>query len=414
MSSNFFDIPFRTPGPESDFACKDGELEFYDNLAFNPSIGEWRGTPPWAAELPAADVDFAPVRDVLPGWHAVSDDFPSHTLSASLPSAEYRPTMEYWNEMTARLLQQFKNEAWSRHLFVAPFYVMGVWKTVEGIYLNPSVPELLIPNSQIPPVASFGNIDSEEAEFKIAAAVCRLYFRMRAPEILRRFVGKVASLEIFVSGALHDYGYSSVLLPMLRVVSDSYCRELDPSTGEITNRQVCTETLPTAWRSEAPTLIPDFSGLKFYRFATMPLSEVDIADTWNAVGRAGMGSKIYENSSAGIPYVELHGGTTSATSGKNVSIKGQDSEFKVSTRPLKLSGAGVYKKIRHVWLRGRYDPSQITVKVYGSRDMRKWWNIGEDRGRGEALLPMSYFRFYRVEISGYLSEGETLEGLSLS
>ena len=405
MGSKFFDIQFRSHSSDSDFACRDGEVNG-DEVNGDKGYGDGgyrdegygiNGDKGYGGI--GIDIQFGLVRDTLRGWHANPDQFPMKTLVATEGS------MEYWTRLGAQLLARFKNEAGLQGLFVAPFYVMAAWKMADGGYMSPTEPVLMMPNSVVPLVATDGDVTATELEFKIAAAVCSLYFRMAAPEALRDWVGKIESLEIFVSEPLIDYDTFSAFLPSRHVTTDNHCESLDPVSGVISRQRVCTETLQLAWSANQKGSWSVDKGRKFYAIASVPLSEVDLAEEWTG---AGIRDGIYGDKGSGMTFEEISGRRGSSVP---IVIEGKDEETEVETRPLKLSGAGELKRISRVYLRGNYDPAAITMRVYGSRDMLTWWKIAERRGGSAVALPYASFRFFRVAVSGMLRRGETLEGI---
>lgn len=307
-----------------------------------------------------------------------------------------------------------------QRLFVAPFFVMAAWKTVAGTYLSPTLPVMMIPNSDVPLVATDDTLTAEEPEMRVAAAVCSLYFRMRAPERLRDWVGKIKSLDILISSPLRRYDSYTAFLPQKRVTSDNYCRCLDTDTGEVIDRRVSTVTLPLAWRATMTGLGSEttddcYDNLKFYPFASVPFSGIDIADKWGAAGRRGIGDFLYGTLTSGLQYPEITRPENRETrKAKAITLTGTGALFSLKTRPLKLSGAGEFKKCRKCHLRGHYTPGNITMTVYGSRDMIHWWPIARRSATTMVTLPRSSFRFYQVEISGKMGSEETLEGLTLT
>lgn len=395
MGSKFFDIPFRSLSTESDFSCKDGEIIGYGSYLSLP---------------PRPEIDFALVRTHLPGWHNNPDVYPSKTLVASEPSMEYR------SSLAASLLAQFQADASLQSLFISPFYILGAWKTYTGTYLCASDPVLMIPNSEAPLVATDDDLSSQDLTFKIAAAICRPYFKIKAPEVLRDWVGKIKSLEILVSAPLFSYDTFHAFLPLRNVSTDSYCGSLDIQTGVIADRRICTDTLKMAWKPLTKG-IGDFisdtdtfpSSLKYFRLASIPLSEVDLASDWTNPSSLGTVNLNYLFS---LSYAEITGETQDKS--HTIVIKGEDKGIDVMTRPLKLSGAGEFKHIRRVHLRGNFDPALLTLSVYGSRDMLKWLCISQRKGGALALLPHSSFRFYKIGIKGYLASNHTLEGITIT
>lgn len=411
MDSNFFDIPFRSRSGETDFICRDGEI-------FRSEGVRIRGTESGILHRddtldmpdPPPDVDFALVRTVLPGWHNSPAVYPSKTLVATDPS------MEYWTSLAGQLLAQFQAEASFRNLFVSPFYVMAAWKTYGGRYLSASTPMLMIPNSEVPLVATDGDLRATDLSFKIAGAVCELYFRMRAPETLRDRVGTIRCLEILASGPLHDYGLLRALLPSRNISGTSYCRSLDLTTGLIDYHRICSEVQAMGWKATVRNeYTADYSeygleALKFYPFARYPLREVDLAGEWLKPEKIG---EIVSGTTDPLRYDEITRPGVAGMKSEPILVEGTGSEMEIETRPLKLTGAGVSKRITRVYLRGKFKPAALTLSVYASRDMRHWWKISERKGGAVALLPHSVFRFYKIGVKGYLEEGENLQGATM-
>lgn len=410
MGSKFYDIPFLSKSAESDFSCRDGEIESAENVKITGDTGltlvpelymTASGVPP------VPEIEFAITRSVVAGWHILPDSFPSKVLGAT------EPGMEYWNKIASQLLGRFQEDAASSSLFTAPFYVMAAWRMSSGILLSPSSLSLQIPNSEIPMVTTDGDIRSEELEMKIAAAACSLNFRMNAPEILRDWVGRIKSIDIFVSSPLHDYSCNSPSLPYRNVTSDNYCRCLDRDTGLVSDVRVCTRTLTTAWKSAAdaspgglPT--PDSASLSYRLFASIPLRDVDLYEDMTDLKAHNL---VATAPSESVRHDEL-GPPALPAKPLPAIITGMGKEVVVTTRPLKLSG-GNLKCMARIYLRGFFNPEDISVGVYGSRDMQRWWLIAERKGGAVVGLPRSPFRYYKVRVSGHLSAGDTLEGLTV-
>ena len=365
------------------------------------------------SKAPKPEIEFGIARDVVHGWHIHTDVYPAKTLIASEPS------MEYWNKLTAQLLAQYQSEAGMQGLFVSPFYAMAAWKTYEGTFLSPTSPVKLIPNSEIPVVTTDGDINSREIDFKIAAAAGRLYYRMQTPEILREWVGKIESLVIFTSYPLQKYEIYESLLPMKHVFTENYCVALDLQTGETKNERICTEILPTAWKAPHQFFKSSINGtglndkLKFYPIAELPLSAMAPTDEvkWTPAPSA---SYINEEVLEGVTtYDEIINSGKAPAQSSEIIIEGTGKEIFIETRPIKLGDAGKLKQVSTLFFRGNYLPGNIALTVYGSRDMLKWLCIAKRKGGTAVALPKSSFRFYKVEIRGYLGEGESLEGISI-
>ena len=416
MDSKFFDIPFRLKSSDSDFICKDGELLKASNVSLSSSSGNIEGSLfqfPNENEVklpPMPQVDFALLRTVLPGWHINADSFPSKTLVASESS------MEYWNKLAAQLLSQFQSEAMLQNLFIAPFYAMAAWKTMEGAYLSASDPVLMIPNSQVPLVATDQDILSKELEFKIAAAVCGLRFKFQLNEELRDWVGKIKSLEILVSSPLQKYDTFQAFLPSRNVTTDSFCRSLDLTTGEISDQIICSLKLPLAWKANTIGMSyleqmddEEKNSVKYYRFASVPLDSVDLADAWCSPDE--IGGRIFGMAGNTVKFEDL-GKYSPRNDSTPTIIYGNDQEMEIITRPMKLSHPGNFKMVEKAFLRGSFNPDALNFNILASRDMRNWWTIASRKRGGVVILPKSCFRFYKAKVSGYLSCNDTLEGIS--
>lgn len=417
MDSNFFDIPFRTKSTDSDFSCKDGELD--DIYGVTLSTGSETGIDSLTGITdgnlpPMPDIDFAIVRTTLPGWHNHPDVYPSKSILASTPD------LDYWTKMASQLLWQFKSEATWHNLFVAPFLVMAAWKTKEGTNLSCSSPVLMIPNSYVPIVATTGDLSASELELKIAGAVCSLHFKMRAPEILRDFVGIIDALEILVSEPLQSYNTFEAFLPVKNISSTAYCRCLDPDTGIVSSSRICSETLPVGWKANVKGLTEGYDVDKdcepankiFRPFLSIPLSEVDLANAWTPVQAGGLGSIVY-GMEEGMRYSKITSPEVSTSKPLTAIVCGQNKEMALSTRPIKLTGGSRLKKLRKVALRGKFTPEKISLLVSGSRDMLTWWPLALAEGTNIVALPRSTFRFFKASVKGYLSEGENLQGISI-
>lgn len=418
MESKIFDIPFRIRTPKSDFICPDGEIFRISNariLCEGKRIDTdlyLNQTEDRTGDIPVPSVTFALIRDILPGWHISSDTYPQREVAASDPS------MEYWTAMASQLLNLFTSEARNANLFVAPFYIMAAWRMTDGNFVAPSSPQLLIPNSEVPLVATDGDISASDLYLKIAGAVCRPVVKTVPQEELRDWVGKIASLEIFVSAPLHNYDTIRAFIPQRRATSSAYCESLDLYTRLIEKKRICTDILPLAWKAYtygAGNLEQSegYEDKKFYRYASVPLRDIDLLWEWKSPGENGPGVIVYGIDIKGISFGSLSGMDSEKTTSQTVVIEGTGSEFSFTTRPLKLSGAGKLKEARKVFLRGNYTPGNIRMKVYASRDMLRWWEVAKMEGGTMALLPRSSFRFFRIELSGYLAEGDTLEGLTI-
>lgn len=422
MGSNFFDIPFRSRSLDSDFICRDGEIaslsgvSLYDTSGRRIEATDTPGAEVSSQVFPVPEVTFALSRTTLPGWHVHPDVFPAKHVPATDPS------MDYWTKMGAQLLALFKSEAENQNLFVAPFFVSAVWKTASGNYAGASEPVVLVPNSEVPLVAVSGNLSAQELEMRIAGAICRLKMKMRAGEELRDYVGTISSLEIFVSTPLQSYDTFHSFVPQRNVTSRSWCECLNETTLEIERQKICDVTLEMAWRGIQTGMLPDslYPGKadplllseKFYLFASIPLRDVDLLEEWTDLS-ASYGWRRGGYSGSPVAYSTITGNATGSVASTPAIISGEGTEFTFETRPLKLSGAGLFKSVQKIFLRGDFNPRAINLKVLASRDMQCWWSVALRNGGQETVLPHSRFRFYKFAASGTLAPGETLQGLTV-
>lgn len=416
MGSKFFDLQFLTRSDSSDFSCKDGEIESCEGLRIEAAgqridtDGKYSHTTAGTAEIPPIpQVEFALKRTILPGWHSYPDLYPAKTVAAT------KPTMDYWNKMASSILLRFQSEASIHNLFVNPFFAMAVWKMTDGSRLSATNPQLLIPNSKVPLVSTDGDVSDDELNLRVTGAVTQLWLKMQAPEILRDWVGKIAGLEILVSDPVQSYNSGRDFIPVKNVSTDSWCESLDAATGIISRERVCSENQPLAWVvpglgvTHPENSSPD-SATKFYPFAIVPPRDVDLAEQWTAAGDDGVGTTIAGSSLAGFKYESLLSTGSTDSTPKEAVLYGTGSEFELMTRPLKLTGAGRFKRGHRVYLRGNFDRRRITISVYGSRDMQNWYCVARRTGGAVVVLPPTYFRFFKIGATGMLRRGEELQG----
>ena len=414
MAATHFNIPFRPHTSSSDFSCKDGEINFASGLSDANGV-ELSSVPDSEADisnsLPSPDISFALVRSGLPGWNIHPDIYPSKTLAGS------ETIIEYWNKQAAGLLGQFQDDASCQGRFVAPFSVFALWQSRDGNYLSPSAPMLMIPNSNFPMVATEGDVAASELELKIAAAICRLTFRISIPESMRDFAEKILSVKIYVSEPIYKYKSYDRLIPLRRVGSDTFTRCLDPVSGIISDSRVCTETFPLAWKSVAKENILHLSDeslarLKYFPFASLPLQSADRFESWTDLLEAPEIEIISALQSEGRTISQLVSNQVPDKRAAELLLMGNNEDFRLLTRPLKLNSAGRFKQMKGVALRGNFNPESVTLALYGSRDMHHWYCIGKRRG-GLTLCSSPRLNFFRVEVSGHLGSSETLEGMTI-
>lgn len=121
--------------------------------------------------------------------------------------------------------------------------------------------------------------------------------------------------------------------------------------------------------------------------------------------------------------VTLNGTTLKTLSGSDnndsqsasviISVVATGQPLKITTRPIKLSGAGAMKRLRKAFLRGDYDSISINFSVFGSRDFKNWFPLGIRKGGSVVNLVPVRCRFYRIEITGTPPEGSSFQGITL-
>lgn len=298
MKEKYFDLPFKSRSMESDFNCKDGELDSFEGLS--PVFGSESDDAPEEnpgsdadAMLPGYTLDYRPsipdppeisfslVESVLKGWQVSVDSYPAMTVATD------DTTIEGMGKMAARLLSRFKADARDRNLFTSPFLAIAVWKLESGAFVSPSLPVMLIPNSSRPAVAATAGLENTESEFRITAASGKLFSRISLPESLREWTGKIESLEIMVSRQMRLYDEDNGMVFGKRVTCDSFSLMMDPSTGISTEKAVCMETLSQGWKpAEAPWSVKESTpaGLHtFFTVASIPLEELRPSESFTEV-----------------------------------------------------------------------------------------------------------------------------------
>lgn len=120
------------------------------------------------------------------------------------------------------------------------------------------------------------------------------------------------------------------------------------------------------------------------------------------------------------------GGTASASSASSsipagIAFESIDPEMEYSllTRPLKLDNPEGWKRVSAVTVRGNFNSTRMRLTLHGSPDLTRWYRIAgrngaTGTGRNGAVIAgflSPPFRFFRVELSGTLLPGESLEAI---
>lgn len=247
-----FSIPFRLRSGKSDYACPDGEVAMTENLHVEEysqtasdtgSFGSVVPEPVSFSLPPAPEVEFSLKREVLDGWNIHPEMFPSQIVEKD------EATESGWGKNAMQLLSRFEKDVKNRNLFFEPFFVMSALRLKDGSRVMPSPPVLMIPNSGAPVVSGTDNFDVETMKMDILAAVCRLQWRVRIPEELKRSAD-VSVVDILVSEAIPMYSRKCVAAGFHRgeCLNFTHCSDADGSSAE---KRVATGGIVQGWQPES-------------------------------------------------------------------------------------------------------------------------------------------------------------------
>lgn len=310
MDGKIYDIPFLSRSIDSDFCCADGEIESCsggiiteESLKIEDSVtlDYIRDYVPEIPPIP--QVKFAIADSTLAGWHPSPDVFPSKICECSNPSSEN------WGKTAASLLSEFYKDCNTQKLFISPFLVIAVWRLRDGRRLSPTAPLLLIPNSSRPIVVSSESPDNEELELKIIAKACKLCWKISLPESLRKWVGKIQSLEIMVSKPMYPFDPKPTMLYQRQKTLDSFSLILDDRNQISEEKPVAVGALTYAW---IPSVSANYSDLSpellddFFTISMIPISELVSTDNFKpCLLTVSSFSNIFDNQSYRPSYAML-------------------------------------------------------------------------------------------------------------
>ena len=282
MDGKIYDIPFLSRSGDSDFCCKDGELEYCvgalitDNFVNEDNSTRLQYTKDFKPEIPPVPkVKFALSASALNGWNLHPDIFPAKNCVCSDPSPEN------WGKIASSLITELYNDAIAQKLFLSPFLILAVWRLEDDSLVSPSSPVLLIPNSGLPIVSADTTPDSTEMELRISAIAGKLNWQISLAETLRDWIGKIKSLEIMVSKPLLPINSKPSMIYRRNVTYAAFSLFLDAGSQVSAEKPMSEESYSHAW-------IPSFSaGNKgvspemldeFYSIASIPLSKLTPID----------------------------------------------------------------------------------------------------------------------------------------
>lgn len=250
-------IPFRPASSRSDFACNDGEVSIADNLIADFSESSENSESSGCSENsgssedsggvrmtmpPAPEAEFRLKYDVLDGWHIHPDMLPSRLM----PKGE--GSEAGWGKIASAVLDRFRKDARRQNLFTEPFFVICALRLKGGERIMPSPTMLMIPNSESAPVAGSTDFSADEMRMSVAAAVCRLQWRVRIPDTLRDFE-EVTHVDILVSDEMPLSDRKSEWKSYHRLSFGGFTHSLSPDGG-CGERRITEDALVQCWRQE--------------------------------------------------------------------------------------------------------------------------------------------------------------------
>lgn len=295
MANKILDIPFLSRSSDSDFCCRDGEIDSFEGCTItddsfpaassgdssSENSGLFRYQKNFIPEIPPVpEISFVLKRAHLSGWHVSPDAYPSKTLSSASS-----PTEDSGNA-AREVLSEFNNDAARSNLFTSPFFAIAAWRLANRMLVSPSSPVFLIPNSSSPLVVVSSSPDSVVTEFKVIASLGKLLWKISLPESLREWAGKIHSLEIMVSAPLPLYDPDKAFIYERRISCDSFSQFLDSSMQKSAETAVCDETFGDAWKP-VPVSSADYQEIvsrhSFFTVASLSFEKILTADSFSEV-----------------------------------------------------------------------------------------------------------------------------------
>ena len=299
-------IPFMLKGGKGDYFCEDGEIETCsgfipltekENLLFGDDIyndeNSENDDPNKGDENnesydngikdkidirlpPVPEVRFNLLRSVLPTWNVHPDMLPSRIMEAG------EKTSSGWGEKALEALSEFEVIARKENLMVYPFFIICAWRLIGGKHIMPTLPMLMIPNSEVPLIGGSLNYDLEEMEMRLTATVCKIQWCSAIPESIREFSDEITHLDIMVSKPLDIYDRRLNPYSVKRGSSTNFTLSQDPYTGRLEEKRITDEVFPQSWRPRSQNDYSILSSLlkldTFYTISEIPISEITQSD----------------------------------------------------------------------------------------------------------------------------------------
>lgn len=260
MDSKVISVLLKRTSAAGDYSCADGEIDRCEGLkvlssvAVNPDGdggahgGEDGGG---SSSGPGQDsvsqifptmpfVEFSLKRDVLPGWHSIPEMLPQKEVESGDSGSKG------WGKRASELMETMIDEARDAGLHVEPFFALAALRLADGSHVSPSVPVLMVPNSEAPPVEGDADLSVGKMTMRVAAATCRLTCRITNCKEFSKWKGKVTHVDIFVSDPVALYDRKAEFVGCHRVQTANFTHSLD-STGKNCERMVCDVVLGQAW-----------------------------------------------------------------------------------------------------------------------------------------------------------------------
>ena len=229
MEAKIFCALFKRKSALGDYACSDGELESIagwrttgqgdDGLEGDDLEGDGIGNEGtggegnaevgeagkgFSVELPPrVDVEFRMQKTTLPGWHTHS------TLPPTVETESKEKTVEGWGQQAADMLERMRADCIRHRLFMEPFFAVTALRLSDGNHVMPTVPVLMVPNTESPEVVGSTDLELATMTMKAKTDICKLQFKVTVPEGLGQWKGSVTHLDVFVTSPIKLYDRKS-------------------------------------------------------------------------------------------------------------------------------------------------------------------------------------------------------------
>ena len=151
-------------------------------------------------------------------------------------------------KIASAVLDRFRKDARRQNLFTEPFFVICALRLKGGERIMPPPTMLMIPNSESAPVAGSTDFSADEMRMSVAAAVCRLQWRVRIPDTLRDFE-EVTHVDILVSDEMPLSDRKSEWKSYHRLSFGGFTHSLSPDGG-CGEKRITEDALVQCWRQE--------------------------------------------------------------------------------------------------------------------------------------------------------------------